>query len=222
MNWTFPNLWNSASPDDQEDGTRPPCLCDNRPFHGLWVGTIGASNWVGALSAYNEGSLQGAWLDLMRIETTDDWEAAITHLRETSSDQSELRTRVLDATGLGLHLGQKPSGTDVVAIARVARHLSSDAIPAFEAWIDISGWDLCEHGAEVTMERFQAEYQGNHQSLEAWAMEQLRHSGLLGSVPAELVPFLDALGWVRSQRSGELVAAELAGSDSHVAIFLRP
>jgi hypothetical protein len=40
-------------------------------------------------------------------------------------------------------------------------------------------------------------------------------------VPAELDAFIDALGWVRSQRSGELVAMDLEHPDQRVAIFLR-
>jgi hypothetical protein len=76
--------------------------------------------------------------------------------------EGEVRTRVLDATGLGLHLGQKPTAKAVVAIARVARDLPADALPAFEAWIDLSGWNPDEHGSEATLEQFRAEYQGSH------------------------------------------------------------
>jgi hypothetical protein len=221
MNWILPNGWTSASPTSGDTSHGPAYLCDTPPCHGIWVGLIGADNWVGAMSAYNQGRLPGSWVDLLRVASTDDWERALTQLRESGAAGGEVRTRVLDATGLGLHLGQKPTGKAVVAIARVARDLPTDALPAFEAWIDLRGWNPDEPGSEASLEQFRAEYQGSHCSLEAWAREQLRHSGLLDSVPPELDAFIDALGWVRSQHTGELVAMDLEHPDQRVAIFLR-
>jgi hypothetical protein len=221
MNWSLPQLWPNGRRRSGGEEEAPAGLVGSAPEHGIWLGTIGPSSWVGALSAYNEGSLHGAWLDLVRIETGEAWEAAQTHLLATSPEGGELRTRVLDATGLGRHLGQTPAAEDVVAIGRVARELSEEALPAFEAWIRISGWNPHEQAAAAAVEGFRGEYLGSHASIEAWAWEQLRDSGLLGPVPPELHPFLDALGWARSRLPGELVAGDLEGDGGRVAIFRR-
>jgi len=195
----------------------PACLVEAPPRHGLWLGVIGPTNWVGALSAYNDGTLHGGWLDLARIDGEAAWRQACDHLIATSPEPREARIRILDATGLGRHLGQDPAAEDVVALGRAARDLAGEVLPAFEAWIELADWTPDRHGAGEALETFRRCFLGRFASLENWAHRRLEGSGLLTPVPRELRPFLDAVAWAHADVGGEVVEVVLAEQD--VAIF---
>jgi hypothetical protein len=197
--------------------TSAACLVETPPRHGLWLGVLGPTNWVGALSAYNDGSLHGGWLDLERVEGERAWRQACDHLIATSPEPREARIRVLDATGLGRRLGQDPAAADVVELGRAARDLSGELLPAFEAWIERTDWTPHHHGAGEALERFRRCFLGLFPSLESWAHRRLEESGLLAPVPRELRPFLDAVAWAHADVGGEVVEVGLA--EQEVAIF---
>jgi len=195
----------------------PVCLVEAPPGHGLWLGVLGPTNWVGALSAYNEGTLHGGWLDLEQVGDDGDWRQACAHLIATSPEPRDARIRILDATGLGRRLGQDPAPADVVELGRAARALAGEVLPAFEAWIELVEWSPDHHGAGEALERFRRCFLGRFPSLESWAVGRLEGSGLLAPVPEALRPFLDAVAWAHADVGGEVVEVDLAEKD--VAIF---
>ncbi len=195
----------------------PACLVEAAPDHGLWLGVLGPTNWVGALSAYNDGTLHGGWLDLEQVEDGGAWRQACDRLIATSPEPRDARIRVLDATGLGRRLGQDPAAEDVVELGRAARDLAGEALPAFEAWIERTDWTPDHHGAGEALQRFRRCFLGRFPSLESWAHRRLEGSGLLAPVPQELRPFLDAVAWAHADVGGEVIEVGLAEED--VAIF---
>jgi len=161
--------------------------------------------WVGCLGCYNEGELNGKWLDAEAA--ADLWAAELTHEDGTCVECGAEEFTVMDhenlhgATALG-----EMNVAEFIERAELATAINEhDNVDALRAFLDYEN----RSGDAQDIEAFEDRFMGQYDSYEAWAEEYLEESGLLEQVPEALRYYIDTRAYASD--------AELNGEVSFVA-----
>jgi antirestriction protein len=170
--------------------------------------------YVADLAAYTAGRLHGEWVDLDgdASENHDRLRSAVTRVLDESPVAGAEEVALHDYEGFGeLRLGEYE---DLETVARAAALINEHG-EVFAALVSHLG------GARYLDEaiRHMAEqYQGRHDSLEAWAEEYLEDAGSLSEVPESLRHYIDFEAWARdAELNGDVFS--IATSEGAVHVF---
>lgn len=140
--------------------------------------------YVGTYAKYNNGSIQGAWLDLEDYSSMDEFMVAC---HELHSDESDPELMFQDFEGI-------PSGMASES------HIDSNLWD----WINLDDDDKAlltvyrdNIDQEGTLENAQDAFMGTYSSPEDWAEEFLNDSGMLDAMPDDLKGYFDYSSYAR-------------------------
>jgi len=164
--------------------------------------------YVASLSDYNAGRLVGAWLDIDADTTADDLHEGIKAMLATSKEPIAEEWAIHDHEGFDPWYPSESEDMDTVA--KVGAGIDEHG-EAFAAYVDNVGAD------QATVEGFEDAYQGEFDSLEAWAEQWLEDTGGLAEVPDSLRNYIDFAAWGRdAELSGDIYTLRINGQ---VAVF---
>lgn len=141
--------------------------------------------YVGTYSKYNQGSIQGAWLDLDEYSDKEDFLEACQALHGDEAD-AELMFQDWEGIPAGL-IGESFVSDEVWEWLR----LSEDERECVSVYLE--GVDQSEKDYGSILEKFQ----GTYQSREDWAYGYVEDTGLLSGVPESIARYFDYEAFAR-------------------------
>jgi antirestriction protein len=143
--------------------------------------------YVACLSAYNNGKLHGVWIDLDSCSDTDDIHAQIDDMLKNSPEH--------DAEEWAIHDTELPEGVYKIV----------NGVGAVADFDDLIAINECEHpdliaglisqgvcdSVESAIKYHDENYQGQHESLDAYAYDYLESTGALSEVPESIRYYID-------------------------------
>lgn len=152
--------------------------------------------YVGTFGKYNNGSIEGAWMDLEDYSDAETFEQACQELH-----------------GPGEHEFMYQDWEGIPASMIGESHLSAD----FWEWVDLDDQDkvlLAVYRDHVdqsgTLEQAQDAYAGQAASPEDWAGDYLEETGALAEVPEHLRNYIDFASYARDAGYNGMVFAEVS------------
>lgn len=147
--------------------------------------------YVADLAAYNAGTLHGVWIDA--AQDADDINAEIKEMLAASPEPGAEEFAIHDYEGFGkLRVSEFESIEDVSRLAKLIEEHGE----LFTALVDhFGGARYLDEAVEAMEER----YQGAHRSLEDWAEEYAKDTGLECGEP-----YVNYIDWERFARDAEM------------------
>jgi len=170
--------------------------------------------YLADLAAYTAGKLSGEWVELNGDfdENQERLQETVSRVLAKSPVPGAEEIAIHDFEGFGeLRLGEYE---DLEKVARIAALIDEHG-EVFGALVSHFGGarDLDE-----AIRHIEEEYQGSHDSLEAWAEQYLEDTGSLSQVPESLRNYIDFEAWARDAELGGDVFT-ISTSDGVVHVF---
>lgn len=176
--------------------------------------TATPSVYVAVLADYNAGSSHGAWIPCdqgedVAIDAISNLLATSPTLRQEGRKAGEWA--IHDHEGFaGVRIGEHEQIDELCALAEAIEEHG----PAFAAFYDYAASGV---SVEDCREQFQEAFQGVFDSLEAWAEEYAESTGLLESVPENLLYYFDLERYARDcEINGDIFSVRIEGG---LAVF---
>ena len=146
--------------------------------------------YVGTYGKYNEGSLAGAWLNVLDYESEADFYAAC---RELHSDEADPEFMFQDFENMPDNMaGECWINSELWEMAADLADLSEDEAEAYEAFCS-----LCSSGDDLSVERFRDCWMGEWNSEEDFAENFAEECGYLDQMPDHLRHYFDFEAFAR-------------------------
>ncbi len=159
--------------------------------------------YVACLAAYNNAKLHGKWIDA--DQSPEAIQEEITAMLKASPEPGAEEFAIHDFEEFGgIEIGEF---TSIKEVAAIAEFLSKHGGPG-AAWYGNQTRDLDDNLSE----QFQDEYQGEWDSLEAYAENLLEDTGALAEIPEYLRPYFDVEAFARDMElSGDVWTVQCSG-----------
>lgn len=149
--------------------------------------------YVACLAAYNNGVLHGRWIDAN--QTPADIHAEIASMLKVSPERFAEEWAVHDYEGFGeIHLSEWP---EIERVAELAR-LIDDHGDAFTVWYQTQ--DAQHFAINELSEKFEEQWNGEHDSERAFVEDFLESTGQLSILPEWARNYFDFEGYARDLR----------------------
>lgn len=199
--------------------------------------------YVACLAAYNSGTLHGEWIDaaqdvgeiedeVMAMLRASPYPNVVVDCPDcaglSASDLADMKTDVEERCPTCKGAGKVPSAEewaihDIEGFysLKVAEYESFETVARWAAGIEAEGEAFAvfvdNQGDSVTLDDFQESYQGEWDSLEAYAANYAYDVGLLASVPENLQSYFDMAAFGRDmEMGGDIWTASAGGSSVYV------
>ena len=162
--------------------------------------------YVASLADYNAGRLHGRWIDA--DQDAEDIMAEVRAMLAESPEPFAEEWAIHDIDGFeGIDVGEYESFEQVSEWAQgIAEHG-----PAYAAWVSH------DPAYNTDPDAFEDAYQGEWDSLEAYAGELLEDTGLLAEVPESLRGYIDVEAYARDMElNGDVYTVSAGGSAVYV------
>lgn len=147
--------------------------------------------YVADLAAYTAGTLHGQWIDA--TQDPEDIEAEIQKMLAASPEEGAEEFAIHDYEGFGsLRLSEFES---IEKVSQVAKLIEEHGTLFAEVVGHFGGTNYIDEAIEAMEER----YQGAHRSLEDWAEEYAKDTGLECAEP-----YVNYIDWERFARDAEM------------------
>jgi antirestriction protein len=151
--------------------------------------------YIACLAAYNNGKLHGKWIDANQ-DPSEIW-AEISAMLKNSPEPDAEEWAMHDYEGFGdIHLTEWPEIARVSALARlIAEHGD-----AFTVWYQTQDGHAFE--VDELEEKFQEQWQGEHDSESSFADQLLEDTGQLSELPEWARSYFDFERYARDLKLG--------------------
>ncbi len=157
--------------------------------------------YAACLASYVNGRLFGRWIDAH--QDTDELQAEVDAMLAASPEPGAEEFALHDHSGFhGIHLDEYESLEDVSKLAAfVVEHGSLGAAVHAHAG-----------NLDEAIQLIEDNYQGEFDSLEAWADDQLEQTGQLNALPSQLRCYFDVEAFARDcELNGDIFTVEIDG-----------
>jgi antirestriction protein len=166
--------------------------------------------YVGTYAKYNNGSLEGDWLDLTDYDSKEDFYKACAELHK---DESDPEFMFQDREGIPeCMVSESWIADNFWEYLEAMEDLHDHEKEAFQLWLDNESHDLSKEDVSDLIEDFRESYQGHYRGgMEQYA-EQCVDEGLYGEIPDSIVAYIDYEKIARDYEA----SGEFWESDGHI------
>lgn len=168
-----------------------------------------AKIYVGTYSKYNNGSIEGKWLDLSDYSDKAEFIEACYELHK---DESDPELMFQDYENIPEQfISESHISESFWTYSEAMNELSTEEAEAFEIWVNNDSKDITSD-IQSLIEDFRDAYCGHYSNgLEDYA-DQLIEEGVLGEIPKALAPYIDVEKFARDLELG----GDYWSNDGHV------
>ncbi|WP_143824844.1 antirestriction protein ArdA, partial [Myroides sp. N17-2] len=128
--------------------------------------------YVGTYAKYNDGSIQGDWVDLNNFSSLDEFNE---FCKELHSDETDPEFMFQDWENIPSELISESSlSENIFSIIEKVSDLEYNTLEAFSAWINIGNHNIASEDIDALFEAFEDDYQGHYDSEEDFAYQIIK------------------------------------------------